>query len=103
MNDRDGHQAGDRLLREFAQGWRDLIRGGGDFLARLGGDEFGVIASNMDELGIQRLAIRLQEVTPDGVSCSVGVATWDGTETARELFRRCDEVMYRTKRRRRAA
>jgi diguanylate cyclase (GGDEF)-like protein len=103
VNDRDGHQAGDRLLCQFADGWRGAIRGGGDFLARLGGDEFGVIAPNTNELGIQRLARRLQEITPSGVSCSVGVATWDGVESAAELFRRTDEAMYRAKRGRRAA
>ncbi len=102
VNDRDGHQAGDRLLCQFADGWRGVIRRGGDFLARLGGDEFGVIASNTNELGIQRLAERLQEITPGGVSCSVGVATWDGVESAAELFRRADEAMYRAKRGRRA-
>jgi len=103
VNDRDGHQAGDRLLCQFADGWRGVIRRGGDFLARLGGDEFGVIASNTNELGIQRLAERLQEITPGGVSCSVGVATWDGVESAAELFRRADEAMYRAKRGRRTA
>ena len=103
VNDRDGHHTGDRLLRQFADGWREVIREGGDFLARLGGDEFGVIAPNINELGIQRLAKRLQEITPGGVSCSVGVATWDGVESAAELFRRTDEAMYRAKRGRRAA
>jgi diguanylate cyclase (GGDEF)-like protein len=103
VNDRDGHQVGDRLLSQFADGWRGVIREGSDFLACLGGDEFGVITPNINELGIQRLAKRLQEVTPGGVSCSVGVAAWDGVETAAELFRRADEVMYRAKREHRAA
>ncbi|MHB8826898.1 MAG: GGDEF domain-containing protein [Acidimicrobiales bacterium] len=103
VNDRGGHSAGDLLLCELADRWRAVIREGGDFLARLGGDEFGVIASNMSELEIQRLAKRLQEITPVGVSCSVGVATWDGVESAAELFRRADEAMYQVKRGRQAA
>ena len=103
VNDREGHLVGDRLLSQFATEWQGAIRGGGDFLARLGGDEFGVIASNVDELAIQRLANRLQVITLNGISCSVGVATWDGTESAAELFRRADESMYRAKRERRAA
>jgi diguanylate cyclase (GGDEF)-like protein len=103
VNDRGGHPAGDRLLCEFADGWRGVIREGGDFLARLSGDEFGVMAPNINELGIQCLAQRLQEITPGGVFCSVGVATWDGIESATELFRRADEAMYRAKRERRAA
>lgn len=103
VNDRDGHPAGDRLLSQFAKEWRSVIRGGSDFLARLGGDEFGIIASNVDALEIQRLAKRLQEVTLSGVTCSIGTATWDGAESAAELFRRADEFMYRAKRGRRAA
>ncbi|HUX05160.1 MAG TPA: GGDEF domain-containing protein [Acidimicrobiales bacterium] len=103
VNDRDGHHAGDQLLCQFADGWREVIRGGGDFLARLGGDEFGVLSPSTSELGIQRLAKRLHEIMPGGVSCSIGVVTWDGTETAGELVRRADEAMYRAKRARRAA
>jgi len=52
VNDRDGHQAGDRLLQQLAQAWGTVIRGGGDFLARLGGDEFGVLAPGSDATGI---------------------------------------------------
>jgi diguanylate cyclase (GGDEF)-like protein len=103
VNDRDGHPAGDRLLRDFANGWRDTIRGSGDFLARLGGDEFGLLAPSTNDMGIQRVAKRLHETTPGGVSCSIGVATWDRTETAADLFRRVDEAMYRAKRKRRVA
>jgi diguanylate cyclase (GGDEF)-like protein len=103
VNDRDGHPAGDRLLRDFANGWRETIRGSGDFLARLGGDEFGLLAPSTNDMGIQRVAKRLHETTPGGVSCSIGVVTWDGTETAAELFRRVDEAMYRAKRKRRVA
>lgn len=98
VNDRDGHPAGDRLLCQLADGWRNTIRGSGDFLGRLGGDEFGVVVPSSNETGIQRLAQRLHETTPGGVSCSIGAATWDGTETAAVLFRRADEAMYEAKR-----
>ena len=97
VNDCDGHQAGDRLLLRFAEGWLGVIRGSGDFLARLGGDEFGLLAPGSDEIGLGVIIERLHEVSPDHVSCSIGTATWDGVETAAELFRRADEAMYRTK------
>jgi diguanylate cyclase (GGDEF)-like protein len=101
VNDTKGHQAGDRLLRRLAEGWRSRIRGSGDFLARLGGDEFGLLAPGADELGVERITARLAEVVPDGVSCSMGSATWDGAETAAGLFRRADDRMYREKKGRR--
>jgi diguanylate cyclase (GGDEF)-like protein len=103
VNDRDGHQAGDLLLRKLADGWEGIIRGSGDFMARLGGDEFGLLAPNSDDVGIRRIVKRLHEISPSGVSCSIGVATLDGVETAADLFRRADEAMYRAKRERRAA
>jgi diguanylate cyclase (GGDEF)-like protein len=98
VNDRYGHQAGDRILCQFAEGWQGTIRGSGDFVARLGGDEFGLLAPNTDERGIDLMTQRLHEVSPDGISCSYGVATWDGHETVTDFFRRADDVLYRAKR-----
>ena len=101
INDASGHDAGDRLLRQLADAWQGAVRGGGDFLARLGGDELAVLAPGSDEVGIRRLAKRLVDVLPDGLSVSVGVATWDRTERASELARRADQAMYEAKRSRR--
>lgn len=42
LNDAEGHQAGDRVMREVSVLLAEEIRAG-DQLARLGGDEFGVI------------------------------------------------------------
>lgn len=98
VNDREGHATGDRLLCRFADGWTGVIRGSGDFVARLGGDEFGLLAPGSDEVGMQLVIDRLREIAPNGVSCSIGEATWDRVETAADLFRRADEAMYRAKR-----
>jgi diguanylate cyclase (GGDEF)-like protein len=98
VNDRSGHQGGDRLLCQFAEGWQSTVRGSGDFVARLGGDEFGVLAPNTDERGIDLITQRLHAVSPDGISCSYGVATWDGQETVTDFFRRADEALYEAKR-----
>ena len=101
VNDAGGHEAGDRLLQDLARAWRAAVRGGGDFLARLGGDEFGLLAPGSDEIGARALAKRLWEAIPQGVSASVGAATWDRTEGASDLLRRADRAMYRNKRRHR--
>lgn len=100
VNDRDGHQAGDRLLRALADAWREVIRGSGDFVARIGGDEFGLLTPGTDESGIDRVISRLEAAIPAGVSCSFGAATWDGRSSAAEVFRSADEAMYRSKRER---
>jgi GGDEF domain-containing protein len=71
-------------------------------LARLGGDEFGLLAPGANQLEIQNIVARLSEISPDDISCSIGVATWDGAETATDLFRRADDGMYQVKNQRRA-
>ncbi len=42
VNDTCGHSAGDELLKQLAQLFRETLRGS-DVLARLGGDEFGIL------------------------------------------------------------
>lgn len=101
VNDRDGHDAGDRLLQDLAHAWQVVVRGGGDFLARLGGDEFGLLAPGSNATGIRRLTQRLEGASPKGVSSSIGAVTWDRTERAQDLLRRADQAMYETKLRRR--
>ena len=100
VNDRDGHHAGDRLLCELASGWQRATREGSDFLARIGGDEFGLLTPESTEVELVSVTQRLREMSPDGVSYSIGVATWDGSESAANLFRRADELMYHMKRER---
>lgn len=98
INDEKGHQEGDRVLRQLADGWRGTVRAAGDFIVRLGGDEFGLLSPNSDIDAVESVVQRLQAVTPEGVTCSFGAATWDRHETAASLFRRADESMYRAKR-----
>ena len=100
INDTGGHDAGNRLLQQVANALQTAVRGGGDFLARLGGDEFALLAPGSDEPGIRRLTKRLAYALPDGVTASVGVATWDRTENASKMLRRADQAMYATKLRR---
>lgn len=101
INDRDGHAAGDLLLKTIARAWQAQMRGGGDFLARIGGDEFAALTSGSDEIGMRRLIKRFEEATPAGVTFSAGEATWDHTEQSLDLLHRADQAMYKTKLKRR--
>ena len=97
VNDRDGHQGGDRVLRKFANEWLEAVRGSGDFVARLGVDEFAVLAPGASEAGLNVLVQRIRAIEPNGVTCALGTATWNGVESASELMHRADQSMYENK------
>jgi diguanylate cyclase (GGDEF)-like protein len=96
-NDEHGHLAGDRLLVSAVAAWQDVIRPS-DFLARVGGDEFMLLMPDCPaDAGISVLA-RVRGTTPDGSTCSTGLAVWDESETALDLFERADAALYAAKR-----
>jgi diguanylate cyclase (GGDEF)-like protein/PAS domain S-box-containing protein len=97
FNDRHGHQAGDRLLRAASAAWRDTLRPY-DILARYGGEEFSVILPGCTIDDGLRLVERLRGETPEGESCSAGIAVWDGEEDADGLVGRADAALYTAKR-----
>ena len=94
INDRDGHQGGDRVLKEAAAAFSSAVRSG-DLVARLGGDEFGVLlrACSLDgaEAGIERL----HDAT--SVPFCAGRAQWDGEETSDAFLHRADAALYERK------
>jgi len=60
VNDRYGHQIGDRVLREFVICLTDLIRSNVDWLARYGGEEFLVVLPETDVKSAVKQAERLR-------------------------------------------
>jgi diguanylate cyclase (GGDEF)-like protein len=96
-NDAHGHLAGDRLLKRFAGAWTARLRDT-DLLARYGGEEFTVVLPGCGLAEGRALADALREVRPDAQTCSVGVALWNGTETADQLVDRADKALYEAKR-----
>ncbi len=56
FNDLFGHQAGDELLRRFADCIADAARRGTDFAARYGGEEFAVLITGIKPGMLERMA-----------------------------------------------
>ncbi|WP_290649768.1 sensor domain-containing diguanylate cyclase, partial [Aquisalimonas sp.] len=103
VNDRLGHEAGDRVLTTLAREIDQNLRGG-DYLGRWGGEEFVVVASgnNLEAGGTlaERLRRHVAETRFCGVeriTISVGVATWREGDSRRTLLDRADRAMYRAK------
>ena len=97
-NDRFGHQGGDRLLKAAATAWRRELRGG-DLIGRWGGEEFLVLLPACDADAALLAADRLRAALPDGLTCSAGVAVWDGAEPPIDLIARADAALYGAKER----
>src|SRR4051812_49336276 len=108
VNDTYGHQAGDLLLKVFAQRLHECVRSA-DTAARLGGDEFAVLLHGpIDRAGVHTALDRIRaELARDvdlgggrtaKVDASIGVA-FSGPDTDIDgLIRRADLAMYTAKR-----
>ncbi|HET7717075.1 MAG TPA: EAL domain-containing protein [Bauldia sp.] len=106
VNDAFGHAAGDRLLKEVAEGFRERSRG--HLLARVGGDEFAVVVTGPGavktacDLGWRLISFVREPFDIDGrmitIGTSVGVAVAESADpSAEELLRRADVAMYQAK------
>lgn len=109
VNDRLGHEAGDRVLQQLAAAIGGTIRARIDQGFRLGGDEFALLLPGSDAAAaaavvtrIREHCIRLGGAWADGpLDISSGIVEFDGREDADMLIRRADEAMYLHKARRR--
>jgi diguanylate cyclase (GGDEF)-like protein len=95
VNDALGHPAGDQLLSETASVWRAQLRPQ-DLLARYGGEEFALQFVAWPLEAAVKLVNRLRSATPR-LTCSAGVAAWDGREGPRELLARADLALLEAK------
>ena len=109
INDRLGHEAGDRALREVAR----LLRAGSireaDLVARLGGDEFAILATEISPMDGDTIVKRLEDAARRAndepgrdftLSLSAGAAVFDPErpQTLVELMGEADQRMYEAKR-----
>lgn len=107
VNDRGGHDAGDRVLREVAQRLLQGVRQG-DLVGRMGGDEFVVLLPGCGEAaaGIiaESLRARLRQdfPAPDAgvhLDASIGIACFPEDGSAPDaLLAHADRAMYGARR-----
>ncbi|MBI5501873.1 MAG: GGDEF domain-containing protein [Deltaproteobacteria bacterium] len=107
VNDRWGHPIGDRVLKLFVDRiWLATRRQ--DALVRRGGDEFVLVLPGTTFEAAQRAAERIRRTIADEpfqaaddlalhLTVSIGLAEWNGRETAEELEARADVALYRAK------
>jgi diguanylate cyclase (GGDEF)-like protein len=106
VNDRFGHDTGDRLLGLLAKRLLASVRPG-DLVVRLGGDEMACVLPGVTEEESNTLAQRLltratMAVNLDQVTLQVGMSiglAWTNSSTTEpdELLRRADEALYEAK------
>ena len=104
VNDRLGHQHGDRTLQALAEElsrWKRRV----DMVARVGGEEFALLLPETDERGAFLVAERLRRATqrlfadgPVPLTISFGVASYpDHGDDAEGLLRAADQALYAAK------
>jgi diguanylate cyclase (GGDEF)-like protein/PAS domain S-box-containing protein len=107
INDRYGHETGDRVLAEAAGRMLSVVRPS-DTIARIGGDEFAILCEDIDERGTIAVANRITEAlkppirVPAGnldIACSIGIVlTEDPQVRPDSLLHSADSAMYEAKR-----
>ncbi len=103
-NDRYGHRAGDDILRQVGEVFRQNTREV-NLSGRYGGEEFLTVLPDEDVDGArafaERIRVEIERLTDEtGETCTVsaGVAEYgEGIPDAQSLVERADEALYRAK------
>ncbi|WAA09040.1 GGDEF domain-containing protein [Fervidibacillus albus] len=106
VNDKFGHDLGDKILFKFAYLLQRTIRKS-DVVGRLGGEEFIVLLPNTEtntafEIGeqlrqyIEQYIFHFDEIEIH-ITISVGVASWKPGDTFDDLYKRVDHALYEAK------
>ena len=97
VNDADGHDAGDELLRNAARAMLDVFND--EEVFRVGGDEFLALIVGATEQDVARKVEALREAAKnyEGVVFAIGGCVAKGGEDVRRAMRLSDELMYEDK------
>lgn len=99
LNDQQGHQIGDRMLRQLSAQLQQTLQPG-ETLGRYGGDEFVLLWPGTDsQQALPRAeALNRQVQQQLGISLSLGVAGFQPHDTVRRWLYRADLALYQAKR-----
>jgi diguanylate cyclase (GGDEF)-like protein len=106
VNDRYGHDAGDRVLRVVARTLQGATRSF-DVVGRWGGEEFLAVLPNTSAADVEGIADRYRALVERSdvpldqqtvhVTVSAGAATARQGDSATDVFERVDRLLYRSK------
>lgn len=103
INDKFGHETGDKVLQQFAQTIKISIRNS-DLFARWGGEEFVFLIPDADPEMARSIAEKTRELinetefkVVDKITISLGVATLNSDDNKETLLDRADQALYKAK------
>lgn len=105
VNDRWGHQMGDRFIASVATALQGGLREG-DWVSRWGGDEFVVAftSTHIDQAAkaLERVLEKITEIAPTGepigFGASIGLSRARPEDTVESILERADQGLYEAKR-----
>jgi diguanylate cyclase (GGDEF)-like protein len=102
VNDNNGHDQGDELLRRAGNILSQLIQNTLYSASRIGGDEFVVLLPGADQTALQTCLDTLNELvvvdnqfySQQKLLLAIGSATTDENERVEDMLKRADQSMY---------
>jgi diguanylate cyclase (GGDEF)-like protein len=104
VNDKLGHQSGDKLIRRAAEVLKSAFEDEA-VVARIGGDEFAILLPGQGSEDVQKTLERIRSLVPlnnkyyqgPEMNISLGAATRLKNETIEKTMMRADAAMYEEK------
>ncbi len=107
VNDKYGHEAGDRVLQELSALLLHNLRKDQDFAFRYGGEEFALISTHMNAEKMHLFVERLLQLTREMVirvgdiaikiTFSAGVSDTTHVKSPQEVMHQADKALYEAK------
>jgi diguanylate cyclase (GGDEF)-like protein len=103
VNDKHGHDVGDKVLIEYAKFISSMLRKGDEF-CRIGGEEFIIIIPHINEYDAYKIAEKIRKSVEDSkkitpITMSFGVTQYRKSEDVELMFKRVDNALYKAKQR----
>ncbi|MFA5392234.1 MAG: GGDEF domain-containing protein [Candidatus Paceibacterota bacterium] len=102
INDKYGHQKGDRVLKQLAKFLKLTLRTT-DLIGRWGGEEFVILLVNVSEVNAQRIAQKLCQLIAQAKIASLYLTISSGLIIAKKeqilaaIINKADKLMYQAK------